>query len=55
MGDGTFWHSGLTTSVANALRNNQDAVLILFYNYHTAMTGHQSNLSTPRFKDELRG
>jgi indolepyruvate ferredoxin oxidoreductase, alpha subunit len=21
MGDGTFWHSGLTTSVANALNN----------------------------------
>jgi indolepyruvate ferredoxin oxidoreductase alpha subunit len=47
MGDGTFWHGGLTTSVANALRNDQDAVLVIFYNYHTAMTGHQRNLSTP--------
>lgn len=48
MGDGTFWHSGLTTSVANALRNDQDAVLVIFYNYHTAMTGHQKNLSSPK-------
>lgn len=47
MGDGTLWHGGLTTSVANAIRNDQDAVLIIFYNYHTAMTGHQKNLSTP--------
>ncbi|MER3445669.1 MAG: hypothetical protein C4291_02010 [Candidatus Dadabacteria bacterium] len=47
MGDGAFWHSGLTTSIANALRFDQDAVLIIFYNYHTAMTGHQKNLSTP--------
>lgn len=50
MGDGTFWHSGLTTSVANALRSDQDAVLVVFYNYHTAMTGHQRNLSTPGIK-----
>lgn len=48
MGDGTFWHSGLTTSVVNALRNDQDAVLVIFYNYHTAMTGHQKNLSSPK-------
>jgi indolepyruvate ferredoxin oxidoreductase alpha subunit len=48
MGDGTFWHSGLTTSVANALRNDQDAVLVIFNNYHTAMTGHQKNLSSPK-------
>ncbi|MDA2919264.1 thiamine pyrophosphate-dependent enzyme [Desulfobacterota bacterium AH_259_B03_O07] len=48
MGDGTFWHSGLTTSIANAIRNDQDAVLVIFYNYHTAMTGHQKNLSTPQ-------
>ncbi|MCI0453575.1 MAG: thiamine pyrophosphate-dependent enzyme [Candidatus Dadabacteria bacterium] len=54
MGDGTFWHSGLTTSVVNALRNDQDAVLVIFYNYHTAMTGHQKNLSTPRQLKKLK-
>ncbi len=54
MGDGTFWHSGLTTSVANAIRNDQDAVLVVFYNYHTAMTGHQRNLSTPQEMKKLK-
>lgn len=54
MGDGTFWHSGLTTSIANALRNDQDAVLVIFYNYHTAMTGHQRNVSTPQEIKKLK-
>jgi indolepyruvate ferredoxin oxidoreductase alpha subunit len=54
MGDGTFWHSGLTTSVANALRSDQDTVLVIFYNYHTAMTGHQKNLSTPQEIKKLK-
>ncbi len=54
MGDGTFWHSGLTTSVANALRNDQDAVLVIFYNYHTAMTGHQKNVSSPQEIKKLK-
>jgi indolepyruvate ferredoxin oxidoreductase alpha subunit len=54
MGDGTFWHSGLTTSIANALRCDQDSVLVIFYNYHTAMTGHQKNLSTPEEIKKLK-
>jgi indolepyruvate ferredoxin oxidoreductase alpha subunit len=54
MGDGTFWHSGLTTSVANALRSDQDSVVVIFYNYHTAMTGHQKNLSTPQGIKKLK-
>ncbi|MBI2058553.1 MAG: indolepyruvate ferredoxin oxidoreductase subunit alpha [Nitrospirae bacterium] len=47
MGDGTFWHSGLTTSVAHSLQNHHDGILVLFYNHFTAMTGHQPNASTP--------
>lgn len=43
MGDGTFWHSGLTTSVANALYNNQNAILIILENFWTSMTGHHEN------------
>ncbi|HWP34275.1 MAG TPA: thiamine pyrophosphate-dependent enzyme, partial [Thermodesulfobacteriota bacterium] len=43
MGDGTFWHSGLTASIVNALYNRQDAVLVIFENFWTAMTGHQEN------------
>lgn len=43
MGDGTFWHSGLTTSIANAVYNNQNAILIILENFWTSMTGHHEN------------
>jgi indolepyruvate ferredoxin oxidoreductase alpha subunit len=46
MGDGTFWHSGLTTSIINAVQNNTDAILVIFENFHVAMTGGQPNPST---------
>lgn len=46
MGDGTFWHSGLTTSFANAAYNNQDAVMVVFENGWTSMTGQQENPAT---------
>ena len=48
MGDGTFWHSGLTTSFANAAYNNQDAVMVVFENGWTSMTGQQENPATGR-------
>ncbi len=48
MGDGTFWHSGLGTSIANAVYNRQPSTLVLFENYWTAMTGDQENPSTGR-------
>ena len=43
MGDGTFWHSGLTTSIANAVYNRQNAILIILENFWTSMTGHHEN------------
>lgn len=43
MGDGTFWHSGLTTSITNAVYNNQKAILIILENFWTSMTGHHEN------------
>lgn len=46
MGDGTFWHSGLTTSIINAVQNNTDAILVIFENFHVAMTGGQPIPST---------
>lgn len=46
MGDGTFWHSGLTTSFANAVYNNQDSVAVIFANGWTSMTGIQPNPSS---------
>ncbi len=46
LGDGTFWHSGLTTSIANAVYNKQDAMTIIFENGWTSMTGQQENPNT---------
>lgn len=43
LGDGTFWHSGLTTSIGNAVYNKQDAVTVIFENGWTSMTGNQEN------------
>ncbi len=48
MGDGTFWHSGLTTSITNAVYNKQDAVLIILENFWTSMTGHHENPASGR-------
>ena len=46
MGDGGFWHSGLTTGVANAVYNKQDSVLVILENFYTSATGQQHNPST---------
>jgi indolepyruvate ferredoxin oxidoreductase alpha subunit len=46
MGDGGFWHSGLTAGVANAVYNRQDSVLVILENFYTAATGQQSNPSS---------
>ncbi|MFQ5787225.1 MAG: thiamine pyrophosphate-dependent enzyme, partial [Thermodesulfobacteriota bacterium] len=43
MGDGTFWHSGLTTSISHAVYNNQNAILVILENFWTSMTGHHEN------------
>ncbi len=51
MGDGGFWHNGLTSGVANAVFNNDDSVLIVIDNGYAAATGGQHLPSTdPRGK-----
>jgi hypothetical protein len=45
MGDGGFWHSGLTTGVANAVYNKQDSILVVLENFYTSATGARN--STP--------
>lgn len=52
LGDGGFWHSGLTAGVANAVYNRQDSVLVILENFYTAATGQQANPSTGK---NLRG
>ena len=46
LGDGGFWHSGLTAGVANAVFNQQDSVLVILENGYTSATGQQANPST---------
>ncbi|WP_137128579.1 indolepyruvate ferredoxin oxidoreductase subunit alpha [Rhizobium sp. FY34] len=46
MGDGGFWHNGLTSSVGNAVFNKQDGVTIIVDNFYSAATGGQDILSS---------
>lgn len=41
MGDGGFWHQGLSTGVANAVFRQDDSVLIILKNGYTSATGAQ--------------
>jgi indolepyruvate ferredoxin oxidoreductase alpha subunit len=46
MGDGGFWHNGLTSGVGNAVFNKSDNVLVVVDNSYTAATGGQDILSS---------
>ena len=46
MGDGGFWHNGLTTGVASSVFNKSDDVLIVMNNGYTSATGGQAIPST---------
>jgi len=46
MGDGGFWHNGLTSSVGNAVFNQTDNVLLIVDNGYSAATGGQDLLSS---------
>ncbi|WP_323011566.1 indolepyruvate ferredoxin oxidoreductase subunit alpha [Castellaniella sp.] len=46
MGDGGFWHNGLTSGVANSVFNQSDNLTIIVDNNYTAATGGQDILST---------
>ena len=46
MGDGGFWHNGLTSGVGNAVFNKSDNLLIVVDNSYTAATGGQDILSS---------
>jgi indolepyruvate ferredoxin oxidoreductase alpha subunit len=41
MGDGGFWHNGLTSGVGNAVFNQSDNVLVVIDNGYSAATGGQ--------------
>ncbi|MFV0675491.1 thiamine pyrophosphate-dependent enzyme [Variovorax sp. tm] len=46
MGDGGFWHNGLTSGVANAVFNKSDNLTIVVDNNYTSATGGQDILSS---------
>jgi indolepyruvate ferredoxin oxidoreductase, alpha subunit len=46
MGDGGFWHNGLTSGVGNAVFNQTDNVLLVVDNGYSAATGGQDLLSS---------
>ena len=46
MGDGGFWHNGLTSGVGNAVFNQTDNVLLVIDNGYSAATGGQDVLSS---------
>ncbi len=46
MGDGGFWHNGLSTGVSGAVFNQQDGVLLIMNNGYSSATGQQYLPST---------
>ena len=46
MGDGGFWHNGLTSGIGNAVFNKSDALTVVVDNAYSAATGGQDLLSS---------
>ena len=46
MGDGGFWHNGLTSGIGNAVFNESNNVIVIVDNGYTAATGGQDVLSS---------
>ena len=53
MGDGGFWHNGLTSGIGNAVFNKDDTVTVIIDNGYSAATGGQDVLSS-RAKNKER-
>ena len=54
MGDGGFWHNGLSSGVSNAVFNNDDGILLIMKNGYTSATGTQEVPSSPHQSQEHR-
>ena len=46
MGDGGFWHNGLTSGIGNAVFNKSDGLVVVVDNAYSAATGGQDILSS---------
>jgi indolepyruvate ferredoxin oxidoreductase alpha subunit len=56
MGDGGFWHNGLTTGIANSVFNKNDGILVIMKNGYSSATGTQELPSSPQHsavKDDI--
>ncbi|CAB3665090.1 thiamine pyrophosphate-dependent enzyme [Achromobacter kerstersii] len=51
MGDGGFWHNGLTSGIANGVFNKSDNLTIVVDNSYTSATGGQDILSSTALND----
>ena len=51
MGDGGFWHNGLSTSIGNMVFNKSDSVAVIVDNYYSAATGGQDVMSSRAHND----
>ena len=51
MGDGGFWHNGLTSGIGNAVFNKSDGLTIVVDNNYSAATGGQNLLSSKSAED----
>lgn len=49
MGDGGFWHNGLSSGIGNAVFNKQDQVVMIVDNFYSSATGGQDILSSRAF------
>ncbi len=46
VGDGGFWHNGLSSSITNAVFNRHDGVIMVVDNFYSAATGGQDLMSS---------
>lgn len=51
IGDGGFWHNGLSSSIGNMVFNKSDGVVVIVDNYYSAATGGQDILSSRATND----
>ena len=54
MGDGGFWHNGLSSGVSNAVFNNDDGILVIMKNGYSSATGTQELPSSPHQSQQHR-
>jgi indolepyruvate ferredoxin oxidoreductase alpha subunit len=51
MGDGGFWHNGLTSGIANTVFNKNDGILVIMKNGYSSATGTQELPSSPQHSE----